>query len=82
MEMTHFGEIAINQTTFGGDPIMKGKSPRLCYRAIRTAFHAGEKAEQWIKTRVEGLGNFGKPTGEFGTVEQANEDDALVKRGR
>jgi hypothetical protein len=29
--------------------------------------------------RVEGLGNFGKPTGEFGTVEQANQDDAVVK---
>jgi hypothetical protein len=29
--------------------------------------------------RVEGLGNFGKPTGEFGTVEQANEDDVIVK---
>jgi transcription elongation factor len=29
--------------------------------------------------RVEGLGNFGKPTGEFGIVEQANEDDAMVK---
>jgi hypothetical protein len=29
--------------------------------------------------RVEGLGNFGKPTGEFGTVEQANEVDAVVK---
>src|ERR1700687_3746705 len=29
--------------------------------------------------RVEGLGNFGKPTGEFGTVEQTNEDDAVVK---
>jgi hypothetical protein len=29
--------------------------------------------------RVEGLGNFGKPTGEIGTVEQANEDDAVVK---
>jgi hypothetical protein len=29
--------------------------------------------------RVEGLGNFGKPTGEFGTVERANEDDAAVK---
>jgi hypothetical protein len=28
---------------------------------------------------VEGLGNFGKPTGEFGTVELANEDDAVVK---
>jgi hypothetical protein len=29
--------------------------------------------------RVEGLGDFGKPTGKFGTVEQANEDDAVVK---
>ena len=29
--------------------------------------------------RVEGLGDFGKPTGEFGTVEQANEEDAVVK---
>jgi hypothetical protein len=29
--------------------------------------------------RVEGLANFGKPTGEFGIVEQANEDDAVVK---
>ena len=29
--------------------------------------------------RVEGLGDFGKPTGELGTVQQANEDDAIVK---
>jgi hypothetical protein len=29
--------------------------------------------------RVEGLGNFGKPTGEFGTVKQTNEDEAVVK---
>ena len=29
--------------------------------------------------RVEGLGDFGKPTGEIGTVEQSNEDDAVVK---
>ena len=29
--------------------------------------------------RVEGLGNFGVPTGELGTVEQANENDAVVK---
>jgi len=29
--------------------------------------------------RVEGLGNFGRPTGELGTVERANEDDAVVK---
>src|ERR1039458_6720239 len=27
--------------------------------------------------RVEGLGDFGKPTGEFGTVERANEEDAV-----
>jgi hypothetical protein len=32
--------------------------------------------------RVEGLGTFGKPTGELGTVEQANEDDAIVKWDR
>jgi hypothetical protein len=29
--------------------------------------------------RVEGLGAFGIPTKEFGTVERTNEDDALVK---
>ncbi len=29
--------------------------------------------------RVEGLGDFGKPSGEFGTVRRANEDDAEVK---
>jgi len=29
--------------------------------------------------RVEGLGNFGTPTGQLGTVERANEDDAVVK---
>jgi hypothetical protein len=29
--------------------------------------------------RVEGLGDFGKPTGGFGTVVRTNEDDALVK---
>jgi hypothetical protein len=29
--------------------------------------------------RVEGLGDFGMPTGEFGTVRQVNDDDAVVK---
>jgi len=29
--------------------------------------------------RVIGLADFGKPTGEFGTVEKTNEDEALVK---
>jgi hypothetical protein len=29
--------------------------------------------------RVEGLGNLGKPNGELGTVERANDEDAVVK---
>ena len=29
--------------------------------------------------RVMSLADFGKPTGEFGTIEKTNEDDALVK---
>lgn len=29
--------------------------------------------------RVEGLGDFGKPTSEFGTVERTNDADAIVK---
>ena len=29
--------------------------------------------------RVEGLGNFGEPNGEFGTVVRTNEEDAVVK---
>jgi hypothetical protein len=29
--------------------------------------------------RVESLGNFRKPTGELGTVEQSNDEDAVVK---
>jgi hypothetical protein len=29
--------------------------------------------------RVEGVSDLGKPTGEFGIVERANEDDAVVK---
>jgi hypothetical protein len=29
--------------------------------------------------RVEGVGDFGRPTGELGTVVRANEEDAIVK---
>jgi hypothetical protein len=29
--------------------------------------------------RVAELGDFGKPTGEFGKVERSNEEDAVVK---
>jgi hypothetical protein len=31
------------------------------------------------RNRGEGLGNFGRQTGEFGTVKQAHEDDEVVK---
>ena len=40
---------------------------------------SGTRPELTPGDRVEGLGNFGKPTGEFGTVERANEEDAVVK---
>jgi hypothetical protein len=40
-------------------------------RAIERELNPGD--------RVEGLGNFGKPNGELGTVERTNEEDALVK---
>ena len=35
--------------------------------------------ERFQRNRVEGLGDFAKPTGEFGTVQQTNEDAAVVK---
>jgi hypothetical protein len=50
----------------------RAKSPRLA--------EPSATGEQLIPgDRVEGLGNFGIPTGEVGTVERANEDDAVVK---
>ena len=50
----------------------RAKSP-----ALTEPFTPDEKLNPG--NRVMGLGNFGKPTGEFGTVETANEDDAVVK---
>jgi len=49
----------------------RAKSPPLVQHAPDSELTPGD--------RVMGLGNFGKPTGEFGTVERTNEDDALVK---
>src|SRR5450755_111275 len=50
-------------------------------RAKRPPLSEPSSSDQGLNPgdRVEGLGNFGKPTGEFGTVERANEDDAVVK---
>jgi hypothetical protein len=50
----------------------RAKKPRLAERAATNH-------ELTPGDRVEGLGNFGLPTGELGTVEQANEDEAVVK---
>ena len=74
------------------DPIPalpKSQQPPLSYpgatpdsdRAKRPRLADPSVADQELNPgdRVEGLGNFGKPTGEFGTVERANEDDAVVK---
>jgi hypothetical protein len=50
----------------------RAKKPRLAEPAANDQdLHPGD--------RVEGLGDFGKPSEEFGTVEQANKDDAVVK---
>jgi len=49
----------------------RAKSPPLVQLAPDSELNPGD--------RVEGLANFGKPTGEFGTVEQTNEDEALIK---
>lgn len=69
--------------------LQKAPQPPLSYpgatpdedRAKRPALAEPAASEQELTPgdRVEGLGNFGKPTGEFGTVEQANDDDAIVK---
>ena len=50
----------------------RAKSPRLAQPPAPDAkLNPGD--------RVEGVGNFGKPTKEFGTVERTNEEDAVVK---
>jgi hypothetical protein len=50
-------------------------------RAKRPALSEAAATDQELNPgdRVEGLGNFGKPTGEVGTVEQTNDEDAVVK---
>jgi hypothetical protein len=69
--------------------LRKAPQPPLSYpgaipdsdRAKRPSLAEAAATDQELSAgdRVEGLGNFGKPTGEFGTVERANEDDAVVK---
>jgi hypothetical protein len=67
----------------------KAPQPPLAYagatadsdRAARPALAEPPAADQALNPgdRVESLGDFGRPTGELGTVKQTNEDDAVVK---
>jgi hypothetical protein len=69
--------------------LRKAPQPPLSYsgatpdsdRAKRPSLSAPSATDQELTPgdRVEGLGNFGKPTGEIGTVERTNEEDAVVK---
>jgi hypothetical protein len=69
--------------------LRKAPQPPLSYpgatadsdRAKKPSLSEPSAADQELNPgdRVEGLGDFGRPTGEFGTVEQANEEDAVVK---
>jgi hypothetical protein len=81
-----------NMTTITNNPkpkLQKAPQPPLSYpgatpdedRAKRPTLAEPAATEQELTPgdRFEGLGNFGKLTGEFGTVEQANDDDAVVK---
>jgi len=81
-----------NMTHITNNPIpklQKAPQPPLSYpgatpdsdRAKKPPLVEPSATDQELKPgdRVEGLSNFGKPTGEFGTVEQANEADAVVK---
>jgi hypothetical protein len=83
VDMTHI-------TSSPTPKLRKASQPRLSYpkaqglnsgraKEPRLAEPAATDQELNPGDRVEGLGGFGRPTGEFGTVEQANEDDAVVK---
>jgi hypothetical protein len=50
-------------------------------RAKKPALSAPLNTQQELNPgdRVEGLGNFGRPNGETGTIERTNDEDAVVK---
>lgn len=62
-------------------PLAYPGSPPDSDRAKKPSLAEPPATDQEINSgdRVEGLGNFGKQTGEFGTVERTNVDDAVVK---
>src|SRR5450432_1513429 len=66
--------------------LRKAPQPPLSYPGSTPDSDRAKKPPLWEPSAmdkelipVEGLGGFGIPTGEFGIVERANEDDAVVK---
>jgi hypothetical protein len=59
-------------------PLSHAGAPAEADRAKRPSLvqPSAPQAELNPGDRVEGLGNFGMPTGQLGTVERANEEDA------
>ena len=82
MEMTHIANTPILKLRKAPQPprAYPGAAPD-SYRAKRPPLVTPQPSDQELGPgdRVEGLGNFGKPTGEIGTVERSNEEDAVVK---
>jgi hypothetical protein len=62
-------------------PLSRAGAPAESDRARRPPLVQPSATDEELNPgdRVAGLGNFGKPTGEFGTVEKTNADDAVVK---
>jgi hypothetical protein len=62
-------------------PLPHAGAPADTDRAKRPALVTPPATDQELTPgdRVEELGNFGKPTGEIGTVERTNDEDAVVK---
>ena len=79
--MTHISNILPKLKKNPQPPLSRPGAAPDSDRAKKPRLAEPSAADQELNTgdRVEGLGDFGKPTGEFGTVEQTNEDDAIVK---
>jgi len=82
MDMTHFTDKPVPKLHKAPQPPLshRGAAPD-SDRAKRPPLVDPSATDQELSPgdRVEGLGDFGKPTGKFGTVERSNEDDAVVK---
>src|ERR1039457_5486559 len=79
--MSHITDNQPKLSKFSQPPLSYPGSTPDADRAKRPALAepSATGPELTLGDRVEGLGNFGVPTGQMGTVEQANDEDAVVK---